>query len=60
MIGFPLSPLLFLLVIDGLNKLIKKAKLEGNINGIKLGNNLSISQLVFVDDIMIFGLGSTK
>ena len=56
--GFPLSPLLFLLVIEGLSRLIIKAKAEGNINGIKISGNLSICHLLFVNDIMIFGSSS--
>jgi hypothetical protein len=34
--GFPLSPLLFLLVVEGFNKLLKKAHNEGLFSGIKV------------------------
>ena len=51
-------PLLFLLVIEGFSRLISKAKLDGLIKGIKFNWDLKISHLVFVDDIMIFGIGS--
>ena len=34
--GCPLSLLLFLLVVEGLNKLIEKSKLDNKINGAKL------------------------
>ena len=56
--GCSLSLLLFLLVIEELNRLIDKSKLDGSTKGISFSKNLSISHLLFVDNIMIFGLGS--
>eukprot|EP00253_Pinus_taeda_P030057 PITA_30057 len=52
--GCPLSPLLFLLVAEGLSQLIHKARREGKIKGIEVATNLFISHLLFVDDILIF------
>eukprot|EP00253_Pinus_taeda_P028145 PITA_28145 len=56
--GCPLSPLLFLLVAEGLSQLIHKSKREGKINGIEAAVKLFISHLLFVDDILIFTNGS--
>eukprot|EP00253_Pinus_taeda_P006494 PITA_06494 len=52
--GCPLSPLLFLLVAEGLSQLIHKARREGKVKGIEVATNLFISHLLFVDDILIF------
>ena len=54
------SPLLFLLIIEGLSRLISKEKEDGNLKGIKFGSKLSISHLLFVDDVMIFDIGSVQ
>eukprot|EP00253_Pinus_taeda_P017420 PITA_17420 len=56
--GCPLSPLLFLLVAEGLNQLIHKSRREGKIKGIEAAVNLFISHLLFVDDILVFTNGS--
>ena len=58
--GFPLSPLLFLLIIEGLSHLIGKAKSDGKIYGIKLSPSLVFSHLLFVDDAIIFGMGTLE
>eukprot|EP00253_Pinus_taeda_P035322 PITA_35322 len=52
--GCPLSPLLFLLVAEGLSQLIHKARREGKVKVIEVATNLFISHLLFVDDILIF------
>eukprot|EP00253_Pinus_taeda_P036521 PITA_36521 len=52
--GCPLSPLLFLLVAEGLSQLIHKATREGKVKCIEVPTNLFISHLLFVDDILIF------
>eukprot|EP00253_Pinus_taeda_P001568 PITA_01568 len=56
--GCPLSPLLFLLVAEGLSQLIHKSRREGKIKGIEAAVNLFISHLLFVDDILVFTNGS--
>ena len=56
--GCPLSPLLFLLVAEGLSQLILKAKREGILKGLEVAVNLYISHLLFVDDILLFSNGS--
>eukprot|EP00253_Pinus_taeda_P023807 PITA_23807 len=56
--GYPLSPLLFLLVAEGLSQLILKARREGKVRGIEVAVNLNISHLLFVDDILIFTNGT--
>eukprot|EP00253_Pinus_taeda_P015594 PITA_15594 len=56
--GCPLSPLLFLLVAEGLSQLILKARREGKVRGIEVAVNLSISHLLFVDDILVFTNGT--
>eukprot|EP00253_Pinus_taeda_P001986 PITA_01986 len=58
--GCPLSPLLFLLVAEGLSRLIHKARREGKVKGIEVAINLFISHLLFVDDILIFTNGSSN
>jgi len=56
--GCPLSPLLFLLVAEGLSRLIHKARRVGKVKGIEVAINLYITHLLFVDDILIFSNGS--
>ena len=58
--GCPLSPLLFILVIEGLSCLIEDAKQNGKIKGIKVSSKLSLTHLLFVDDVILFGLGSLE
>ena len=52
--GFPLSPFLFLLVVQGLGRLIKKARHEGYFKGIKFYNTYFLTHLPFLDDILVF------
>ena len=56
--GCPLSPLLFILVIEGLSLLIKDARNNGKIRGIKISSQLSLTHLLFVDDVIMFGSGT--
>ena len=56
--GCPLSPLLFILVIEGLSLLIKDAQSNGKIRGIRISPHLSFTHLLFVDDVIIFGVGT--
>ena len=56
--GCPLSPLLFILVIEGLSLFIKDAKAKGKIRGIKISDSLYLTHLLFVDDVIFFGNGT--
>jgi hypothetical protein len=58
--GCPLSPLLFLLVAEGLNRAILEAKILGPFSGIKISQTFQITHLLFVDDVLIFSLGSRQ
>ena len=51
--GCPLSPLLFILVMDGLSLLLKKSQTKGRITGIKVSRLVKILHLLFVDDFLI-------
>jgi hypothetical protein len=51
--GFPLSSLLFILVMEGLSILIKKEKEAGLLTGIKVSRITNILHLLFVDDVLI-------
>ena len=56
--GNPLSPLLFILVMETLSKLVFKAGEEGFLNGFRISNphseGLLISHLLFADDTLVF------
>lgn len=56
--GCPLSPLLFLLVTEGLSRAIKEAKAQGRFKGVQIVQNLFITHLLFVDDVLIFCSGT--
>jgi len=53
--GDPISPYLFIICVEGLSALIRKAEAMSEINGVKICNNASIiSHLLFVDDCFLF------
>lgn len=56
--GCPLSPLLSILVIESLSLIISDAHRKGHIKGIQLSSRLGITHLFFVDDVILFGLGT--
>jgi len=56
----PLSPLLFLLVVEGLSRAIIEAKARGKFMGVSLSPTLRLSYLLFVDDVLIFCSGLRK
>ena len=49
--------LLFLLVVEGMRKLIEKAKLDGRFRGVMILDIISITHLLFADDVLLFGRG---
>ena len=58
--GCPLSPLLFILVIEGLSLLISDARRHGLICGVKITSSLALTHLLFVDDVILLGMGTLK
>lgn len=56
--GSPLSSLLFMLVAEGLSRAIKVVKAQGQFKGVQIAQNLFITHLLFVDDVMIFCSGT--
>ena len=58
--GCPLSPLLFVLVMEGLSALIKNAKARGTFHGLRVNDILHLTHLLFVDDVLIFLDGSKQ
>jgi hypothetical protein len=51
--GFPLSPLLFILVMEGLSLLLKESQREGKLSGINVSRTIKILHILFVDDVII-------
>jgi len=49
----PLSPQLFILVMEGLSLALKRGQVEGKLTGIKVSRLIRIFHLLFVDDIII-------
>ena len=56
--GFPIAPLLFLIVVEGLGRAILSANACGDLHGISFGNDISLSHDIFVDDIVMVTDGS--
>ncbi len=54
----PLSPLLFLLFMEGMSRYISKEKTLGRLQGIKITNSYILTHLLFVNDVLIFLNGS--
>jgi hypothetical protein len=51
--GCPMSPLIFILIMEGLSLALKKKQEEGLLTGIKVTRMLCVLHLLFVDDIVI-------
>jgi hypothetical protein len=51
--GCPLSPLLFILVMEGLSLLLKEGQSDGKMTGIKVSRTIKILHILFVDDVII-------
>ncbi|GKV45492.1 hypothetical protein SLEP1_g52564 [Rubroshorea leprosula] len=59
--GDPLSPFLFLLVVEGLNGLMQLAVDKDLFKGVRIGNgNVAVSHLQFADDTLFFGEASEE
>lgn len=58
--GFSLSPYLFMLVAKALNILITKENQSQRINGFKITNLVTVTHILFVDDVFIFGSGGVE
>lgn len=56
--GFPLSPLIFLLVAEGLSRFLKEAVRRGDLTGLILAQGINLTHLLFVDDILLFCRGT--
>ena len=55
--GCPLAPLLFLIVVEGLGRALLSTKNSGAYQGISSGNNITLSHVLFVDDIVMVSDG---
>eukprot|EP00253_Pinus_taeda_P002123 PITA_02123 len=58
--GCPLSPLLFLLVMECLSRLIYHEKQNGRLIGINITDQCYLTHLLFMDDVLIFLDGSIR
>ena len=55
--GCPLSPLLFILIIEILRLLISNAQIRGDITHVNVSQSLFLTHLLFIDDVILFVLG---
>ena len=58
--GCPLAPLLFLIVVEGLSRYILTTQTSGDFQGISFGNNIILSHILSVDDIILVTDGSEQ
>lgn len=58
--GDPFSPLLFVIMMEGLTRLLEKAVALGQYRGFYYGDNNSVDILQFVDDAIILGEGTNQ
>ena len=56
--GCPLSPMLFILVMEGLSLSLKKGHMKGNLMGIKVSRMVIILHLLFVDNVLTMSKAS--
>jgi len=56
--GCPLSPLLFLLIVEGLSRILLKLIEDGKIEGVLVATGIRHTHLLFVDDVILFGKGT--
>ena len=59
--GDPLSPFLFVLVADILNRILNRVVSEGLIEGVKVGRHqINLSHLQFADDTLLFSVAKKE
>ena len=58
--GCPLALLLFLIVVEGLGRDLLAAKASGDFHGISFGNDITLTHVLFVDDIVMVSDGSEQ
>jgi hypothetical protein len=51
--GFPLSPYLFIMIMEGLSLMLSKSSVDHSISSIEITKLLKIVHLMFVDDILV-------
>ena len=54
----PSSPFIFLLVAEALNRSIHNARKERMIKGVRIANQIELTHVLFVDDVLMFGEGN--
>ncbi|XP_058726412.1 uncharacterized mitochondrial protein AtMg01250-like [Vicia villosa] len=58
--GDPLSPFLFVLVTEGLTRLVRKSIVNGDYGGFAFNGRCKVDILQFVDDTLMVGEASWK
>ena len=58
--GCPLSPFLFLLIVDALSRIIFYVKRTGSFKGIKITISVDLTHILFVDDVVMMGEGTQE
>jgi hypothetical protein len=58
--GCPLSPLLFVLVMEGLSLLLKQARSERKLTGVKVSRMTKILNLFFLDSVIFMTSASVQ
>ena len=53
--GCALSPMIFILVMEGFSRLMHDAEMKGYIKGFAFSDSVSSSHSLFVDDLLLFG-----
>jgi hypothetical protein len=58
--GFPLSLLLFLLIVEGLSRLLYHSRMEGFIKRVRVMISDVSTNILFVDVVLLFGEGTVR